>query len=123
MKEEAANGTTIISLANFKARLIAATKISERKILLQSYDILVRAKRIQYLKQLQRYVHEERPIVYTDESYIHSFHSQSKSWTDDSVLGLKKPISKGKRLIMVHASSKAGVVPNALLLFPSGTTY
>jgi hypothetical protein len=84
----------------------------KRKILLESYDI--RAKRIQYLKQLQRYVHEERPIVYTDESYIHSSHSQSKRWTDDSVLGLKKPLSKGKRLIMVRASSKAGVVPNAL---------
>jgi hypothetical protein len=84
----------------------------KRKILLESYDI--RVKRIQYLKQLQRYVHEERPIVYTDESYIHSSHSQSKRWTDDSVLGLKKPLSKGKRLIMVHASSKAEVVPNAL---------
>jgi hypothetical protein len=58
----------------------------KRKILLGSYDI--RAKRIQYLKQLQRYVHEERPIVYTDESYIHSSHSQSKRWTDDSVLGV-----------------------------------
>jgi hypothetical protein len=72
------------------------TMADKRKILVESYDI--RAKRIQYLKQLQRYVHEERPIVYTDESYIHSSHSQSKSWTDDSVLGLKKPISKGKIL-------------------------
>jgi hypothetical protein len=72
------------------------TMADKRKILVESYDIC--AKRIQYLKQLQRYVHEERPIVYTDESYIHSSHSQSKSWTDDSVLGLKKPISKGKIL-------------------------
>jgi hypothetical protein len=89
----------------------------KRKIVVESYD--VRAKRIQYLKQLQRYVHEERPTVYkyTDKSYIHSSHTQSKSWTDDSVLGLKKPISKGKRLIMVHASSKTGFVPNALIMF------
>jgi hypothetical protein len=77
----------------------------KRKILVESYDI--RAKRIQYLKQLQRYVHEERPIVYTDESYIHSSHSQSKRWTDDSVLGLKKPLSKGKRLIMINFKTES----------------
>jgi hypothetical protein len=83
----------------------------KRKILVGSYD--VRAKRIQYLKQLQRYVHEEGPIVYkyTDESYIHSSHKQSKSWTDDSVLELKKPISKGKRLTMVHAGQKQDLHP------------
>jgi hypothetical protein len=42
MKEEAANGTTIIPLANFKARLIAATKISEssyRRIAKEAADV------------------------------------------------------------------------------------
>lgn len=86
---------------------------------MESYDI--RAKRVQYLKQLQKYVHEERPIIFTDESYIHSSHTQSKSWSDGSRFGLKKSVSKGKRLIMVHAGSKNGFVPNALLMFHSGT--
>jgi hypothetical protein len=42
MKEEAANGTAIIPLANFKARLIAATKISEssyRRIAKEASDV------------------------------------------------------------------------------------
>jgi hypothetical protein len=42
MKEEAANGTIIIPLANFKARLIAARKISEssyRRIAKDAADV------------------------------------------------------------------------------------
>jgi hypothetical protein len=42
MKQETANGTTIIPLANFKARLIAATKISEssyRRIAKEPADV------------------------------------------------------------------------------------
>jgi hypothetical protein len=42
MKQEAANGTAIIPLANFKARLIAATKISEssyRRIAKEASDV------------------------------------------------------------------------------------
>lgn len=85
---------------------------------MESYDI--RSKRIKYLKQLQSYIHENRPIIFTDESYIHSTHTQSKEWSDNSLLGLKKPISKGNRLIMVHAGGKMGFIQNALLLFKSG---
>jgi hypothetical protein len=42
MKEEDANGTAITPLANFKARLIAATKISEnsyRRIAKEASDV------------------------------------------------------------------------------------
>lgn len=92
--------------------------IDKRQILVESYDI--RAKRIKYLRQLQIYMREGRPIVFTDESYIHSSHTQTKEWADDSLLGLKKPISKGQRLIMVHAGGREGFIPNALLIFPSG---
>jgi hypothetical protein len=88
----------------------------KRKILVGSYD--VRAKRIQYLKQLQRYVHEERPIVYkyTDKSHIHSSHTQSKSWTDDSVLELKVNIQR-KTFDYGPCRSKTGFAPNALIMF------
>lgn len=85
---------------------------------MESYDI--RAKRIKYLRQLQGYIHENRPIVFTDESYIHSSHTQPKEWSDDTLLGLKKPISKGSRLIMVHAGGKMGFIENGLLMFRSG---
>lgn len=88
-------------------------------MLTESYDI--RGKRIQYLRQLQQYVIDERPIIFTDESYIHSSHTKPQGWSDGSSLGFKMPISKGKRLIMVHAGGENGLVPNALLTFPSGT--
>ncbi|PZC70602.1 hypothetical protein B5X24_HaOG215526 [Helicoverpa armigera] len=67
-----------------------------------------------------KYREEGRPIVYTDESYVDSSHSGSKAWSDGSLKGLKKPISKGQRVVIVHAGSEAGFVPNALLLFKAG---
>ncbi|PZC73745.1 hypothetical protein B5X24_HaOG208929 [Helicoverpa armigera] len=47
-------------------------------------------------------------------------HSGSKAWSDGSLKGLKKPISKGQRVVIVHAGSEAGFVPNVLLLFKAG---
>ncbi|KAL0830040.1 hypothetical protein ABMA28_003498 [Loxostege sticticalis] len=62
-----------------------------------------------------------RPIIYTDESYVGSSHSSQKAWTDGTTKGLKKPISKGQRVVIVHAGSETGFIPNALLTFKAGT--
>jgi len=43
--------------------------------------------------------------VYADETYIHSSHTTSYVWDDGSGAGLKAPISKGWRLIIVHAGN------------------
>ncbi|KAL4710668.1 hypothetical protein ACJJTC_003304 [Scirpophaga incertulas] len=92
---------------------------NNRKILIEKSNI--RLLRIEFLKTLSKYREEGRPIVYTDESYVDSSHSGSKAWSDGSVKGLKKPISKGQRIVIVHAGSEAGFIPNALLLFKAGT--
>jgi len=47
---------------------------------------------------------EGRPIVYGDETYIHSAHTTSYAWNDASGAGLKAPTSKRRRLI-VHAGN------------------
>lgn len=86
---------------------------------MESQDI--RLKRIKYLNQLAKYKQEGRPIIFTDETYINSSHTQTHAWEDDTELGLKKPISKGRRLIIVHAGCESGFIPNALLIFRSGT--
>lgn len=78
----------------------------KRKFLCESYDI--RLKRINFLKKLVQYRSEGRNIVYTDETYIHSSH---------------KPISKGQRLIIVHAGGEKGFIENGLLIFKSGNIY
>lgn len=69
---------------------------------------------------MQSYIHENRPIIFTDESYILGTHTQSKESSDNSLLWLKKPISKGNRLIMVHAGGRTGLIEIALLQFKSG---
>jgi hypothetical protein len=88
-------------------------------MLMESYDI--RLKRIQYLKQLQDYVSEGKPIIFTDESYIHSSHCLSKCWIYRFKHAFKKPVSKGPRLIMIHAGGKDGFINNGLLIFRWGT--
>lgn len=92
---------------------------TNRMVLIEKTDI--RLKRILYLRAIKKYRDEGRPIVFTDESYAHSSHTKGKAWSDGSAQGLKCPISKGQRIVMVHAGSEAGFVPNALLLFKSGS--
>ena len=89
-----------------------------RKILIEHTNIQL--KRIEFLEKITRYRSEGRPIIYTDESYVDSTHTSSKSWSDGTKEGLKKKISKGQRVIMVHAGSETGFVPNALLIFKAG---
>ncbi|KAJ3654370.1 hypothetical protein Zmor_013562 [Zophobas morio] len=88
-----------------------------RKALVESYDI--RLKRIEFVRKITQYRQEGRTIVYEDETYIHSSHTQSKDWVDDKNLSLKKPISKGQRLIIVHAGYESGFIENGLLIFKS----
>lgn len=80
----------------------------------------IRLKRVQYLKTLVQYRNEGRYIVYTDETYIHSGHTKDKGWYDESMRGLKTPISKGQRLIIIHAGGEKGFINNGLLIFRSG---
>lgn len=71
---------------------------------------------------MKRYREENRPIVYLDESYILSTHVCQKGWTDDSAEGLKTALSKGQRAIIVHAGGEMGFIPNALLIWKSGSS-
>lgn len=70
---------------------------------------------------MQKFREEARTIIYTDESYVDSSHSSSQAWSDGTTKGLKKPISKGQRIVIVHAGTETGFVPNALLTFKAGT--
>lgn len=90
-----------------------------RKLVIEQTNI--RLKRIEYLEKITAYRTEGRPIIYTDESYVDSTHTSLKTWSDGTEKGLKKKISKGKRVVIVHAGSEAGFVPNALLMFKAGT--
>ncbi|KAG8249048.1 hypothetical protein J6590_029398 [Homalodisca vitripennis] len=63
-----------------------------------------REKRITYLRALKNYRDQGRPIIYLDESFILSSYVANQTWSDSSNEGLHEPISKGERLIIIHAS-------------------
>lgn len=92
---------------------------NNRKLLIESSDI--REKRISYLRALKRYRQEGRPIIYLDESYVLSSHVSSKTWSDSSDNGVRVPISKGERLIIIHAGGEKGFVPEALTMWKAST--
>lgn len=86
---------------------------NNRKILIETSNI--RYQRIEYLRKIKKFRQEGRPIIYTDESYYDSAQIDPK---DSRRKGL---IPKGQGVIIVHAGSEAGFVPNALLTFKAGT--
>lgn len=87
---------------------------SNRCILMEKYE--VRLKRIKYLEEIKKLRDSGRNIVFMDESYIHTSHTKNKCWTDKNKKGVKHQISKGQRLIIVHAGNEKGFVPGALIL-------
>ena len=73
-----------------------------QKFIVERHDI--RSLRVKYLRAIRAYREEGRLFVYTDETYIHSSHT-SYVWDDLSGAGLKAPVSKGQRLIIVHTGN------------------
>jgi len=93
---------------------------SNKQILVERSDII--QKRIDYLNEIKKYREQKRPIVYVDETYILSSHVQNKSWSDDTHQGILKQVSKGDRLIIVHAGGNMVFIPGALLMWKSSKT-
>lgn len=62
----------------------------------------------------------KRPEVYLDETYVNKNHSNDFIWysSEDGPL-VQKPTGNGERLIIVHAITREGWVPNAQLVFKS----
>ena len=92
---------------------------SSRQVLIENLNI--RQKRIEYLNTIKQFREQKRNIVYTDETYILSSHTVSKTWTDGSI-GQTTPISKGDRLIIIHAGSENGFIPNSLTMWRSSVS-
>src|SRR5437870_5585976 len=61
-----------------------------------------------------------RPEVYLDESYVNKNHSNDFIWYwEEDGPWVQKPTGKGERLIIMHAMTKNGWIPNAKLTFKS----
>ncbi|KAJ0176047.1 hypothetical protein K1T71_008221 [Dendrolimus kikuchii] len=59
-------------------------------------------------------------VIFVDETWLNANHTVGKIWTDNTPHSSTKGLSgKGKRLIIFHAGSMKGFVPNCLLAFKS----
>ena len=89
------------------------------------------AMRCNFLRNIKQYRKEGRPIIYLDETWLNQGYTRERGWQDTETLknpckakrdGLTigtvdKPSGQGKRLMIVHAGSKEGFVPNAFWAF------
>lgn len=91
------------------------SKIDEnRNDLIEKHDIQLLC--FQYLKQLKKYRDEGRYLVFTDETYIHTTHVQNVLETSARSMAIaKKKLSKGMRIIVIHARRCKRFVSNANL--------
>ncbi len=91
-----------------------------RKFLIEKPEIVM--LRHQYLRKMKK-LRESKPpskIIYMDETWLNANHTVGKCWMDaDGNGGIPSPLGKGQRLIIVHAGSSLGFVPNAKLSFVS----
>ena len=87
---------------------------TNRAILMERQDVVL--ARIKYLRQIRKYREEGRPIIYTDETFIHTSHASQKAWQSDET-SVNVPISKGERCIIVDAGSEHGFVQGARLVY------
>lgn len=89
-------------------------KLNSRKVLLERPDIV--ASRCRFLREIRKVEFDN--VVWLDETWVNTNHSVTKSWTDNSSSGtMNVPLGKGSRLILLHAGSSKGFVPNCKLLF------
>jgi len=94
---------------------------ASRKILKERPDLV--AKRHTFLSKVTKLRLTGRKFIYLDETWLNSNHTVSYCWIDsDSNGGMKVPSGGGNRLIILHAGSEDGFVPNGLLCFTSKNT-
>lgn len=78
--------------------------------------------RIDFLRKVKDITNWDK-VVFLDETWLNANHTVSRSWTDDKAESTTKvPEGKGQRLIIAHAGTSSGFVPNCLLAFKSVKT-
>ncbi|XP_068250360.1 uncharacterized protein [Palaemon carinicauda] len=97
------------------------SKVNGRKFLLERKDVAsARTKFLREMKALKTSGYKS--FVYLDETWINQNHTVGKCWIDinsENATGIKPPTGKGSRLIVLHAGTERGFVPNCELVFQS----
>ena len=91
------------------------TKRTNKRQLYERHDVI--AARAEYLRAIREYRRAGRSIVYLDETWCNQHHTVAKAWQDGESAPKDAPSGKGKRLIILHAGSANGWIPDAELVF------
>ncbi|CAH4019877.1 unnamed protein product [Pieris brassicae] len=95
-------------------------KCDKRKILMERNDIAL--NRCDFLRKAKK-IEDWSNVGFTDKTWLNANHTVTKTWTDDTAGSTSAvPIGKGERLIICHAGTLKGFVPDALLAFKSQKT-
>jgi transposase len=94
-------------------------KINNRQFLMERNDIV--NWRCNFLRSIWK--EDLNKVVFLDETWINAGHTVKNTWTDGTLQSSRKePTGKGGRLIIIHAGSSSGFVPNCLEIFQSKKT-
>nr|XP_053608001.1 uncharacterized protein LOC128673871 [Plodia interpunctella] len=90
----------------------------KRDVLIERPEIAAwRARYLRRLKENDDLGPEKKPVIFTDETWVHSHYTVNKCWQSQTVPGIRKNDSAGQRWIIVHAGGETGFVEGADLLY------
>ncbi|CAH1987669.1 unnamed protein product [Acanthoscelides obtectus] len=100
----------IVKLCGFQYK-----KLDKRMVIMESSRIV--ELRQEFLHKVKIYREQKRNLIYLDETWYDTHDVVQYGWVDDSnKCILNAPCNRGKRIIILHAGSENGFIPNALLL-------
>ncbi|CAH1982636.1 unnamed protein product [Acanthoscelides obtectus] len=100
----------IVKLCGFQYK-----KLDKRMVIMESSRIV--ELRQEFLHKVKIYREQKRNLIYLDETWYDTHDVVQYGWVDDSnKCILNASCNRGKRIIILHAGSENGFIPNALLL-------
>ena len=89
--------------------------VKTKSVVMESARIV--AWRYKYLQKLKCLRRQGYNIIFLDETWFHTHDVNKKGWDDRTCnCTLIVPVSRGKRIMVLHAGGKDGWVPNCLYL-------
>lgn len=89
--------------------------LNKRRVIMESCRIV--AWRYRYLNRINCLRDTGYEIIFLDETWYDTHDVVKKGWDDGSCsCSLQAPASRGKRIMVLHAGSREGWVPNCLYL-------
>ena len=93
---------------------------SQRKVLIEKPNVV--ELRLKYYAKKKMFEDTGFDFVYIDETWVDTSYTAKFCWQSPEMDGIRIPVSKGQRLIIVHGGSSEGFVPGALLIYKASAS-